>query len=273
MRRIYFRHELDDLTQGARIAFIRQFRGLTQEEVAEKLEMKKENKRRGMARYESDERVLKEDRLLEIANILNVNVNCIRKYNFDKSKDIYQIYWKKLNMYNSDKSNFVYDSCLKYGNYKMYLEIIYEQPDKYDEKCLLLEKIKETKYNISQLDEYKIQKIFECFYDYEQIPNFERLAKLEIYYSPILENGTYFLSKEASKSPKVIAELAELIYRDEDGNFIKIDNRDKIVFNCYNKLHNLKIDFDSETALKWYEDFLKIMKEKKRKEVKLCSMY
>ena len=44
MRRICFRHELDDLTQGARIAFIRQFRGLTQEEVAEKLGMKKENR-------------------------------------------------------------------------------------------------------------------------------------------------------------------------------------------------------------------------------------
>ena len=94
MRRIYFRHELDDLTQGARIAFIRQFRGLTQEEVAEKLGMKKENKRRGMARYESGERVPKEDRLLEIANILNVNVNCIRKYNFDKSEDIiYFLLW------------------------------------------------------------------------------------------------------------------------------------------------------------------------------------
>ena len=37
MRRIYFRHELDDLTQGARIAFIKQFRGLTQEDVAERM--------------------------------------------------------------------------------------------------------------------------------------------------------------------------------------------------------------------------------------------
>ena len=47
-----------------------------------------------MARYESGERVPKEDRLLEIANILNVNVNCIRKYNFDKSEDIiYFLLW------------------------------------------------------------------------------------------------------------------------------------------------------------------------------------
>lgn len=39
MRKIYFRHELDDLIPGARIAFLRQFRGLTQDEVAEKLGM------------------------------------------------------------------------------------------------------------------------------------------------------------------------------------------------------------------------------------------
>ena len=94
MRRICFRHELDDLTQGARIAFIRQFRGLTQDEVAEKLGMEGEKKRREMTRYKSGERVPKEDRLLDIANILNVNINCIRKYNFDKSEDIiYFLLW------------------------------------------------------------------------------------------------------------------------------------------------------------------------------------
>lgn len=188
-------------------------------------------------------------------------------FNEIKGKDEESIYWKKLNMYTSDRSNFVYASCLKNGNYEMCLEIIYEQLDKYDEKCLLLEKIKETKYSINQLDEYKIQQIFEGFYDYDQISNFERLAKLEIYYSPILESGTYFLSKEASKSPEIVAELAELIYRDEDGNFIETDNRDIIVSNCITKLHSLKIDFDNENALKWCEKFLEIMKEKKRSQI------
>ncbi len=71
------------------------------------------------------------------------------------------------------------------------------------------------------------------------------------------------LSQGASKSPEIVAELAELIYRDEDGNFIEIDNRDIIVSNCITKLHNLKIDFDNETVLKWCEKFLEIMKEKK----------
>ena len=94
MKYIYFKHELEDLTQGSRIAFIRQFRGLTQEKVGEKLGLNDENRRKGMTRYESGERTPKEDRLLEIANILSVNVNCIRKYTFNKTEDIvYFLLW------------------------------------------------------------------------------------------------------------------------------------------------------------------------------------
>lgn len=45
-----------------------------------------------MARYEGDDRNPKEDRLLEIANILNIN--CIKKYNFNNNEDIiYSLLW------------------------------------------------------------------------------------------------------------------------------------------------------------------------------------
>lgn len=95
MRRyVYFKPELEGLSQGERIAFVRQFRGFTQDEVAEKLGLTGESKRRTMARYEGGEMVPKEDRLLEIANILNVNVNCIKEYNFKKIDDmIYILLW------------------------------------------------------------------------------------------------------------------------------------------------------------------------------------
>ena len=47
-----------------------------------------------MARYERGDRNPKEDRLLEIANILNVNVNCIKEYNFNNNEDIiYSLLW------------------------------------------------------------------------------------------------------------------------------------------------------------------------------------
>lgn len=86
--------ELTNLSQGERIAFARQFRGLTQDEVSDKLGLTGESKRRTMARYERDDRNPKEDRLLEIANILNVNVNCIKEYKFNNKEDIiYQLLW------------------------------------------------------------------------------------------------------------------------------------------------------------------------------------
>lgn len=100
-------YELENLSQGARIAFVRQFRRFTQEEVSNKLGLIGESKRRTMARYERSDRNPKEDRLLEIANILNVNVNCIREYTFNNNEDIiysllmieYHSIKKRLNQY------------------------------------------------------------------------------------------------------------------------------------------------------------------------------
>lgn len=72
--------ELENLSQGARIAFARQFRGLTQDEVSDKLGLTGESKRRTMARYERGDRNPKEDRLLE--------------YNFNNNEDIiYSLLW------------------------------------------------------------------------------------------------------------------------------------------------------------------------------------
>ena len=73
MQYIYLKPQLQNLSQGERIAFVRQFRRMTQDEVSDKLGLDGENKRRSMARYESGDRKPKENRLLEIANILKVN--------------------------------------------------------------------------------------------------------------------------------------------------------------------------------------------------------
>ena len=94
MRYIYLKPQLKDLTQGSRITFIRSFRKLTQDDVSEKLGLVGENKRRTIARYEMGNRVPKDDRLLEIADILNVNIDAIREYNFKNPIDIiYILIW------------------------------------------------------------------------------------------------------------------------------------------------------------------------------------
>ena len=94
MRYVYLKPELKDLSQGSRIAFVREFRYLTQDNVSDKLGLTGECKRRSMARYERGDRVPKEERLQDIANILNVNVKCLKEYDFRNDEDmIYILLW------------------------------------------------------------------------------------------------------------------------------------------------------------------------------------
>jgi len=94
MQYIYLKPQLKNLSQGERIAFVRQFRKMTQDEVSDKLGLDGENKRRSMVRYESGDRKPKENRLLEIANILKVNPKIIKEYNFQNQEDlIYMLLW------------------------------------------------------------------------------------------------------------------------------------------------------------------------------------
>lgn len=72
MRVICSKPELKDLSQGSRIAFIRQFRYMTQDEVSDKLGLTGECKRRTMTRYEKGDRNPKSDRTKELSDILKV---------------------------------------------------------------------------------------------------------------------------------------------------------------------------------------------------------
>lgn len=94
MRILYTKPELRDLSQGSRIAFVRQFRFMTQDDVSDKLGLTGECKRRTMTRYEKGERNPKELRTLELASILKVNYNAIKKYDYQNSIDIiYSLMW------------------------------------------------------------------------------------------------------------------------------------------------------------------------------------
>ena len=94
MRLIYSRPILDDLSQGSRIAFARQFRFMSQDELSDKLGITGENKRRTMTRYEKGQRNPKEDRTKIIAEILKINYNAIKKYDYRDPMDIvYTLIW------------------------------------------------------------------------------------------------------------------------------------------------------------------------------------
>jgi transcriptional regulator with XRE-family HTH domain len=67
---------------------------MTQDEVSDKLGLTGECKRRTMTRYEKGNRNPKNDRTMEIAQILNVNIASIKKYDYKNVEDIiYTLMW------------------------------------------------------------------------------------------------------------------------------------------------------------------------------------
>ena len=91
MRYVYLKPELKDLSQGSRIAFAREFRYMTQDNVSDKLGLTGECKRRTMTRYEKGDRNPKDERTLEIAKILNVSYEAIKKYDLRDPLDLFYI--------------------------------------------------------------------------------------------------------------------------------------------------------------------------------------
>ena len=82
MRLLYTKPRLNDLSQGSRIAFARQFRTMSQDEVSDILGLTGECKRKTMTRYEKGDRNPKLKRLEEISSILKVNINSLKEYDF-----------------------------------------------------------------------------------------------------------------------------------------------------------------------------------------------
>ena len=111
MRLLYTKPVLKDMSQGSRIAFARQFRLMTQDNVSDRLGLTGECKRRTMTRYEKGNRNPKEDRTKEIAKILDVNYNAIKKYDYLEIIDvIYSLMWLEeiIPNYRIDLSNVPY---------------------------------------------------------------------------------------------------------------------------------------------------------------------
>ena len=94
MRIIYSKSSLKNLSQGERISYIRQLRMMSQDEVSDRLGLTGECNRRTMTRYERGDRNPKSYRVEELSKILQVNINSIKQYDFNKTIDIiYFLLW------------------------------------------------------------------------------------------------------------------------------------------------------------------------------------
>lgn len=76
---LFIRPRLKNLSQGARIAYVRQLRGMIQDELAGKLGFTDDRRRRHITRYETNERIPKKARLEELAKKLNIDVFELKK--------------------------------------------------------------------------------------------------------------------------------------------------------------------------------------------------
>lgn len=94
MRLLYTKPILNDLSQGSRISFVRQIRKMTQDNLAELLGIKGENRRKAITRYEKGRRNPKEYRIKEMSKILHIDELAIKQYDFKDSDDIiYFLLW------------------------------------------------------------------------------------------------------------------------------------------------------------------------------------
>ena len=88
MQLLYVKPELKDLSHGSRIAFVRELRHLSQDKISEHFGLTGKCKRRTMTRYEKGDRNPKDNRTRIIAEILNINYNAIKKYDYKNPIDV-----------------------------------------------------------------------------------------------------------------------------------------------------------------------------------------
>lgn len=96
MSNYFFRPELRDLTKGARLQFVREFRYLNEKNVAEELGLGGKDLARTIRDYERNATKPLPGRLEELAELYEVSIDAIRDYDFSNPIDlIYIAMWQE----------------------------------------------------------------------------------------------------------------------------------------------------------------------------------
>ena len=96
MKNYFFKPELENLSQGARLKFVRELRYMSKSNVAEFLELGGEKPTDSIDKYERNAREPQPERLEELADLFDVSDYAIRRYNFvDPNEVIYQHMWEE----------------------------------------------------------------------------------------------------------------------------------------------------------------------------------
>lgn len=90
----YIKPTLKNLSQGARLEYIRRLRHMSEDDVAEYFGFGGKDPHKTFNSYENNYREPSKGRLKEIAELYEVSVNAIKKYDFNNPIDvIYNLMW------------------------------------------------------------------------------------------------------------------------------------------------------------------------------------
>lgn len=90
----FFKPTLKNLSQGARLEYVRELRYMSKEVVAEYFDLGGDRPERTISRYENNSRIPSKERLEELANLYNVSINAIKEYNYEDPIDtLYMFMW------------------------------------------------------------------------------------------------------------------------------------------------------------------------------------
>ena len=96
MKNYFFKPELENLSQGARLKFVRELRYMSKPNVAEFLELGGEKPTDSIDKYERNAREPQPERLEDLAELFDVSNYAIRRYNFvDPNEVIYYHMWEE----------------------------------------------------------------------------------------------------------------------------------------------------------------------------------
>lgn len=90
----YRKPTLKNLSQGARLEYVRKLRHMNEDDVAEYFEFGGMYPRKTFKSYETNYRETSKERLKDIAELYEVSINAIKKYDFSNPIDvIYNLMW------------------------------------------------------------------------------------------------------------------------------------------------------------------------------------
>ena len=96
MKNYFFKPELENLSQGARLKFVRELRYMSKPNVAEFLDLGGEKPTDSIDKYERNAREPQAERLEDLADLFDVSNYAIRRYNFvDPNEVIYYHMWEE----------------------------------------------------------------------------------------------------------------------------------------------------------------------------------